>query len=58
MRAILDTISSIDDSSKKILFKHFDQSTVNHLRTKAPDLKSQLSNLADETQNTKFHSDV
>ena len=39
MRAILDTISSIDDSSKKILFKHFDQSTVNHLRTKAPDLK-------------------
>ena len=58
MRAILDTISSIDDSSKKILFKHFDQSTVNLLRTKAPDLKSQLSNLAYETQNTKFHSDV
>ena len=24
MRTIIDTISSIDDSSKKILFKHFD----------------------------------
>lgn len=25
MKAIIETISSIDENSKKILFKHFDQ---------------------------------
>jgi Cu/Ag efflux protein CusF len=31
MKAIIETISSIDENSKKILFKHFDQANVNIL---------------------------
>lgn len=38
MKAIIETISSIDENSKKILFKHFDQDNVNILAKKAPAL--------------------
>lgn len=58
MLTIVNTISSIDDSSKKILFKHFDQSTVNILRSKAPNLKNQLANLAKDTHNAKFCNEI
>lgn len=46
MKAIVDTISSIDESSKKILFTHFDQQSVNVLAKKAPILLANISKIA------------
>jgi hypothetical protein len=58
MKTIVDTISSIDDSSKKILFKHFDQSNVNILTQKAPELINNLTKIANDTQNAQFNEDI
>jgi hypothetical protein len=38
MKALVDTINSIDENSKKILFKHFDHNNVNIMQQKFPDL--------------------
>ena len=38
MKALVDTINSIDENSKKILFKHFDQNNVNIIQKTTPDL--------------------
>jgi hypothetical protein len=48
MKAVVDTISSIDESSKKILFTHFDQESVNVLAKSAPTLLANLSKIAQE----------
>ena len=45
MRAIVETISSIDENSKKILFKHFDQNNVNHLEKQAPILMANIDRI-------------
>jgi hypothetical protein len=58
MRAIVDTISSIDENSKKILFKHFDQANVNHLAKEAPVLISKIQNIAQECQNNELIQDI
>ena len=58
MRAIVDTISSIDESSKKILFKHFDQSNVNILTNKAPILINNLTKIANDAQNNQISTDI
>lgn len=42
MTAIVETIESIDENSKKILFKHFDQATINLLGKKAPNIMDNL----------------
>jgi hypothetical protein len=36
MKAVVDTINSINDNSKKIVFKNFDQADVNVLLQRAP----------------------
>lgn len=36
MQAIVETLESVDENSKKILFKHFDQNSVNILGIRAP----------------------
>lgn len=38
MKALVDTINSIDENSKKILFKHFDHNNVNIMKQRLPDL--------------------
>lgn len=58
MRAIVDTISSIDENSKKILFKHFDQANVNILAREAPILISNIAKIAQEAQKTGLISDI
>jgi len=45
MRTIVDTIKSIDENSKKIVFKHFDQENVNLLAKEAPDLLKKISKI-------------
>jgi len=45
MRAIIDTINSIDENSKKIVFKHFDQQHVNILAKEAPYVISNLQRI-------------
>jgi hypothetical protein len=47
MRSIVDTIKSIDENSKKIVFKHFDQNNVNVLQNKVPFLGERLSTIAE-----------
>ena len=43
MKAIIETINAIDEGSKKILFKHFDQSSVNTLSKQAPIILQNIS---------------
>jgi Cu/Ag efflux protein CusF len=46
MKSIIDTIKSIDDNSKKIVFKHFDQKNVNIFHTQSPDIIKKLTKIA------------
>lgn len=46
MQAIVETLESIDENSKKILFKHFDQGSVNILGFKAPKILDNLERLS------------
>lgn len=39
---MVDTINSINDNSKKIVFKHFDQADVNVLLQRAPHVLEEL----------------
>lgn len=57
MRAIVDTIHQIDESSKKILFKHFD-GNVNMLTSKAPRLIDDLTKIANETSKYKERKEI
>ena len=45
MRTIVETIKSIDENSKKIVFKHFDQQNVNILAKEAPDLIKKITKI-------------
>ena len=38
VQAIIETIKSIDENSKRIVFKHFDELSVNHLKKQSPNL--------------------
>ena len=58
MKAIVDTITSIDENSKKILFKHFDQHSVNILSKKAPILLQQISMVASEAAATTLPNTI
>ena len=51
MKAIVDTVSLIDQNSQKILFKHFDQQSVNILAKQAPILMSNISKISSEAAN-------
>lgn len=48
MKVIVDTIKSIDENSKKIVFKHFDQQNVNILAKEAPSLLDKISKIGKE----------
>lgn len=47
MQAIVETLESVDENSKKILFKHFDQNSVNILGIRAPSILDSLQKLAE-----------
>ena len=49
MRAIVDTIDSIDENSKKIVFKHFQLSQVNHLQREIQQILVNIQKIAEET---------
>ena len=49
MRTIVDTIKSIDENSKKIVFKHFDQENVNLLAKEAPELLKKISKIGKDS---------
>lgn len=42
MKAVIDTINSINDNSKNIILKNFDQADVNVLLQKAPEVLKEL----------------
>ena len=46
MGLTIKTIKSVDENSKKMLFKHFDSSCINHLSYKTPIFISQLRDIA------------
>lgn len=50
MKAIIETISSIDENSKKILFKHFNQDDVNILSKSALGLMEKIRKVGQEAQ--------
>ena len=54
MQAIVETIESIDENSKKILFKHFDQAQINLLGKKAPGILDNLQRIAQEAKTKKL----
>lgn len=59
MKSIIDTIKSIDDNSKKIVFKHFDQKNVNIFHTQSPDIIKKLTKIAQEASNVNHvHNEV
>lgn len=47
MRAVVRTINTIDENSKKIVFKHFDQS-LNLLAAESPSLTKEFQTLISE----------
>lgn len=53
MKALVDTINSIDENSKKILFKHFDQNNVNIMQKKTPDLLHKINKLTQEAEDSE-----
>ena len=57
MKALVDTISSIDDNSKKILFKHFDENNVNIMKQKLPDLLNRQTFDNDNLYSDEMESD-
>ena len=58
MKAITNTISSIDESSKKILFKHFDQKNVNKISNESINISDNLTKIASDAQNTQIQGDI
>lgn len=58
MKAIIETVSSIDENSKKILFKHFDQKNVNYLAKMAPELMSNIQKVAQEAKNLEIVDEI
>ena len=58
MKAITNTISSIDESSKKILFKHFDQKNVNKISNESIHISDNLTKIASDAQNTQIQGDI
>ena len=54
MQAIVETINAIDENSKKIVFKHFDQKDVNVLQKEAPGLVEQLKKVKAEAEDDMF----
>ena len=54
MKSIIDTIKSIDDNSKKIVFKHFDQKNVNIFHKQSPDIITKLTKIADAAGNVNY----
>lgn len=54
MQAIVETLESVDENSKKILFKHFDQNSVNILGIRAPIILENLQKLAEEAKDKKL----
>lgn len=60
MRALVDTINSIDENSKKILFKHFDQNNVNIMSKNAQVLTDKINRItaeAEESDKYEINSD-
>ena len=50
MKAIVSTISAIDDNSKKIVYKHFDQSHVNILAKEGPNIVKNLNEIKETAE--------
>ena len=46
MLSVVDTIKSIDDNSKKMVFKNFEHDRVNHLNNKLPQIMNSVNNIA------------
>lgn len=46
MLSVVDTIKTIDDNSKKMVFKNFEHDRVNHLNTKLPLIMHQVNQIA------------
>jgi len=57
MKALVDTISSIDENSKKILFKHFDHTNVNIMKQRLPDLLNRQTFDYDNLDSDEMESD-
>ena len=62
MRFVYGTMKSIDENSRQIMFRHFDQSHVNVLANHVPNLVKRLGKLKQKASNKKtcykgFHSD-
>jgi hypothetical protein len=51
MKSIISTISAIDDNSKKIVYKHFDQSHVNILAKEGPNIVKNLNEIKETAEN-------
>lgn len=54
MQAIVETINSIDENSKKIVFQHFDQNEVNILEREAPSIINGLMQVKSEAEDQMF----
>lgn len=54
MQAIVETINAIDENSKKIVFKHFDQQDVNVLQHEAPTILEGLKKVKSEAMVQQF----
>ena len=54
MQAIVETLESVDENSKKILFKHFDQNSVNILGIRAPTILDSLQKLSEEAKDKRL----
>lgn len=46
MLSVVDTIKTIDDNSKKMVFKNFEHDRVNHLNSKLPQILHQVGTIA------------
>jgi uncharacterized protein (UPF0335 family) len=57
MRALVDTINSIDENSKKILFKHFDQNNVNVMQKKTKEMINRIEQQHLDAEQYEIHSD-
>ena len=50
----METLESVDENSKKILFKHFDQNSVNVLGLRAPAILENLERLSEQAKDKKL----
>ena len=55
MKTIVETIQSIDENSKKIVFKHFDQENVNILAKETPSLLEKISKMGKDTMDINYY---